>query len=61
MEISSYILKRVMVTATVYSRLFEVLNSLTIGAVHRNHIGSAAFLTIAKKGKTRCPRAISNV
>ena len=40
---------RVIVTPVVCPRLFEILTTLTLGALRRNHIVSTALETIAKK------------
>ena len=52
----------------VCPRWFEMLTTLTFGALRKNHFVSTAFETIAKTNnakdrnkKKRCPRAVSNV
>ena len=59
---------RVLVTPAVYPLVFEILTTLTCGALgKKNHIVSTEFETIAKtknvkkERKKRCPRAVSNV
>ena len=42
--------KRVTVTPAVCPRLFEMLTTLTFGALRRNHTVSTAFATIANDG-----------
>ena len=41
--------KRFVITSVVYPRVFEILTTLTFGALRKNHIVSPAFDTIKKK------------
>ena len=42
---------RVLVTPVVYPRVFEILTTLTPGALQKNHIVSPTFEDITKKHK----------
>ena len=50
---------RVTVTTGDCPRLFDLLTTLTFGALRKNHIVSTAFETITKKKKARRPRVVS--
>ena len=60
--VCGYPSKRFLVTPAVCPRLFAFLTTLTVRALHKNHIVSTAFETIAKtETKKNSPRAVSNV